>query len=369
MHMQNKSGNGTLLNPACQTSLKTLAGFTTMMFVTIILNLIFVIIILKTRSETRQCSRKQGYILVNIAVINVVQAVIVPALLVIDHFATRKKNCKLIPTLMTKIILATHNCSFMNYIFLNINRYASCLFPLRYPLLITDQRIFTSILVTWFLTGIGLGCGFFGNPLFVQSNNAELSKFDFYVFITGYLLCLTIVLIMNVHMWVIGYILYQKDLRMALSVTVDDKRHPTIVRRNNLKAAFVSLVLTLKNMIVFFPVVFIVLSRLTGNDTPRKVTLQSIFGQFAAMSLLLDPCIFIVINKEAREYVLFKAQTYVSAICGFAQTVCRCRKNRVAPIDQVMPGTPIDQVMSGTSRSKMRRVTVTTCVTLAHHDC
>ena len=367
MYLHNKSANGTLLNPACQTSLKALVGFTTMMFITIILNSIFVIIIQKTRSETRLCSKNQGYILVNIAVINMVQAVIVPALLVTDHLIS-KENCKLIPTLMTKIILATHNCSFMNYIILNINRYVSCLFPLRYQLIVTDQRISSSILATWFLTGIGLGCGFLGNPLFVQSNKAELSKFDFYVFITVYLLCLTMVMVMNVHMWVMGYIMYKKDLRMALSVTVDDTKHPAIVRRNNLKAAFVSLVLTLKNMIVFFPVVLVILIRLTGNDTPRMMKLRSTFGQFAAMSLLLDPCVFILINKEAREYVSCNAKTYALAICDFVQTVCGCHENRVAPIDQVMPSAPIDQVVSGTSRGKMRTATVTTCLSLTHHD-
>eukprot|EP00112_Aurelia_sp_Birch-Aquarium-sp1_P013265 Seg2809.5 transcript_id=Seg2809.5/GoldUCD/mRNA.D3Y31 product="hypothetical protein" protein_id=Seg2809.5/GoldUCD/D3Y31 len=359
MQMHNESANGTSLDRVCKRSLKALVGFTTMMFVTIILNTVFVIIIQKTRSETRPCSRKQGYILVNIAVINIVQAVIVPALLVIDYFLVRKQNCKQIMTVMTKIILATHNCSFMNYILLNINRYISCLFPLRYQLLIPDQRTFISIVATWFLTGIGLGFGFLGNPLFVQSNNAKLSQFDFYVFIAIFLLCLTMVLIMNIHMWVMGYVLYQKDLRVALAVIADNKRHPAIVRRNNLKAAFVSFVLTLKNMIAFFPVVLLVLMRLTGNDTPRKMELQSSLGQFAAMSLLLDPCIFIVLNKEAREYVSSKAQTYALAICNFVQTLCRCGNNRVASTVQVT---------AGTSRGKMRTDAITTSISLVHHE-
>ena len=285
--------------------------------VTTAVNILFLYIIYRVYSSRCIVYSRQSFILANIACVHILNAMaILVAMSNLIQVNESRGACMQLKTALCIITSIFVTCNFINYMLLYSNRYISCLFPLKYELVLTKGKVFIAFTLNWMvsLTSGALALlgmlGILGNKDSLQETFWSIPDSAVYLPVTTYFLCLLTVLGMNMHMWLMGYIAFRKERAVAIAaqnsstVAVLQENNPALVRRNHLKTAFVSSVLLIKNLLFLFPLVLSGLIQLNGHRLKHHVQLNIVSVTFHLFSPIFDPFIFIMVVKEARAYFL-----------------------------------------------------------------
>ncbi len=272
-----------------------------------VMNIFYGFVIYKTRATASQSVRFQSYILANITLCNVFYCVLTLPMIACGAFLDSGTFvCSAMREAAGFLGYVGLCCAFINYFCLNLNRYVSCRYPLRYSTIVTERRIGAALVGSWLTAIVTNSLRFLEGEIEAEESVLALRKSSSHTFTVIYVMCIFTVLFFNIKLWLLGQGLYKRERNVIASIArPGDSQNCSLktLTNNRLKATFIAFVLTVKNVILFFPYVVSIQLRSCGCKENIVASLQSSAMAIPTLSGFFDALICIFIIKEARIYL------------------------------------------------------------------
>ena len=264
----------------------------------------------RTRSSNVHLLRIQGMLLASISISSLVACVVTLPMVAITFFTTTTNHrCRLSRKFAAIFWLAPQSCNFIGCAALTIFRYLTCRFPLTCELRVTTFKTSISIITIWTVSYISISLGSLLDDLMPSGYPVyPMNKYSGLVFVIFYFSNIILLATVNLLMWLMGHTAYQRDKLARRTVTRGQAGGEVVVQRNNLKVAFVSLVLPVKNIILFLPPVILELLFEAGYEGLQLTETRTVFGPIPALSHMLDPLICIFLVQKTKSFLQNKVR-------------------------------------------------------------
>ncbi len=300
--------NQTIMTDPCLGKTRRVVTAPILLLLTAVTNILFALTNYKSSKTTKiESITFQSYILANIAACHIFYSTLIILLAVYGMFLKRNTaRCQATREAAGFFAYVGYCCAFINYIYLNFNRYIYCKFPMRYSSIVTKKRVIIAIIGSWLTAIAANSLRFLEEEVKLDDGLLAFRKSSSHLFTVLYVICMLTILCFNIHLWLIGHRSYRRELtvlasfsKLADSITF----FSVVLSRHRLRATFVAFVLTVKNVVVFFPYVLVIQMHHHDCKAITCDAVLSFLGPTAIISGLLDPLICIFVIKEARRYL------------------------------------------------------------------
>ncbi len=299
--------NETLEVKRCLSETKEVIFGCLFLFLSTAINAFYCFVIYKTRASISQSIQFQSYILANITVCHIFYSAAVHPIIAYGSFVDSDTfACSAMREATGFLGYVGFCCVFINYFYLNLNRYIACRYPLRYSTIMTKARVAVALIVSWVTAIATNSLRFFDDEIKLERGVIAFRKSSSHTFTVIYVICIFTVLFFNIKLWLLGQKLYRRELSVIASISrPGDTPNCSIktLTKNRLKATFIAFVLTVKNVVLFFPYVLSLQLHAFGCTASICDSLQSAGGVILPLSGFFDALICVFVIKEARLYL------------------------------------------------------------------
>ena len=264
--------------------------------ITIIITIVTAVLTRKLFRSGPWAFRIEQKILMNLIVANLMISLTCLTLVVAGKYIWKDTSaCSTIRKVGDIVVLSTYCCIFLSYASMNLNRFLSCFVPLQYTNIVTERRLMVLFLFKWVFSYSVITTSVL---LFKNSRDdgllLTLHTEATYGFIVIYFISVIVVFVVNIWLWFLGH----KKHKLAVTQTSSGRRNDDkLSNRKKFKTVIITFSFTVKNILCFLPFICVILSEPKGISTTEKL---SIVGPLTALSPLLDPFLYLVINRKAR---------------------------------------------------------------------
>lgn len=326
-----------MMDGRCGPDLYSMAMISLALFVAVIFNILHIFILYRTPSVTEPLLRIQSLLLLSVSFSSLVACTtIIPMVFTSHSLADENANCDLLKKFTAIFWLAPQSCNFISCIVLTLYRYATCMFPLTCESVMTHPNALISIICTWLFSYLPISMGTLLDSKPISGSIVyPLYKYPAIIFSLFYFFNLLFLVVINFHMWLLGYIAYRKDRKTASSLRNHQDVDTVRARRSRLKAAFVSFLLPVKNILLFLPPIAVECFIATGSSGASLLLTQFIWGPIPAVSHILDPIICIFLVKRTKHYLFESVLSILNPVARVVRPLFRAPNSR--PINAVVP--------------------------------
>lgn len=214
------------------------------------------------------------------------------------HVSADSRVCATLRKIGEVTIYSYLCCTFIGYMMLTLNRYIRCEFAIFYMKIVTIPRLNLALISKWILAyTINLTAAFASKRPSLFTLFVSYRKSSVYSFAAVYFISTVVVFVANLRLWMVAHNKRRVDHQRVTQNRSDSRKKNPPDARKQYKVAAILFSLTLKNIICFLPFVVMIL---TGEKACQQM---QIIGPITASSPLLDPWIYLLMNKSVRGQV------------------------------------------------------------------